>query len=177
MPTLVILRHAAKQYDNKSKGPQKYDSPITDDEWGRAKVVFSKYIADHSLTPTKIICSPYLRTRQTSQILSEMYPEQQLDINRDLSNFLNLSKEYDEKNFDPETFNFTPYPPETLLSFHKRVNKAFRSIIENSDENDVIWVITHRFVITSFLKSENISSKNFKPLEGVIFKDGNTSTL
>lgn len=178
MGIIVILRHAKKEYGNRSGHMVKYDSPIVEDEWGRAKVVFSKHISEHSLTPTRIICSPYRRTRETAEILRGM-TENNLDVevDRGFSNYLGWNKESNDSDFEEETLNYTPYPPEKLLEFHKRVKRSFQRIYDELKEDDVVWIITHRFIINSHLQSRSLKTKRFKPLEGVIFKEGNIEAL
>lgn len=178
MGIIVVLRHAKKEYGNRCGHIVKYDSPIVQDEWGRAKVVFSKHISEHALTPTRIICSPYRRTRETAEILQEM-TENKLDVevNREFSNFLGWNKESNDSDFEEETRNYTPYQPEKLLEFHKRVNRAFQKVYDELGENDIVWIITHRFIINSHLQARKLKTKRFRALEGVIFKEGNIETL
>lgn len=176
MGVIVVLRHAAKQYGNRSKLFERYDSPIVEDEWSRSKIVFSKHISDHNLKPTRIISSPYRRTRETASILSEMTGVE-VEINREVSNYLGWHKNCNENDFYPETYEFEPYPPEDIEDFRKRVTNIFENISKDLKDDDVIWIITHRFLISTHLTEQNIKSKRFKPLEGIVIKEENCTLL
>jgi broad specificity phosphatase PhoE len=152
---LVVIRHARKEYNNRSYRKQRYDAPIVEDEWSRSKVVFSKYIADYSLKPTRIITSPYLRTRQTAQILTDMTGIK-YEVDQHFSNFISIDKTCYRDDFAQSTLKYEPVCRENVNSFTNRVTHRIEDLYKNLKKGEVVWVITHRYAIFRYLRSQNI---------------------
>lgn len=171
MPRLIVLRHAAKQYKNRDNRNIRYDSPIIEEKREESIAMLKKILSLLDKNPTRIISSPYLRTRQTSQMLVDITSCNDLLIDRELSNFLGWNKQFSEEDFYPNTFEFLPYPPENIDDFRIRAYNSISNIYYNLKDDDEVWVFTHRFIITSFLKKSNVPSTNLEPLEGIIIHD------
>ena len=176
MGTLVLIRHARKLYGNKDGCIPRYDPAIIDSEWERAPDILGEYIETHSIKPTRIISSPYLRTRETSQILSDI-TSVPIEINRLVSEFLGWNKDFSEDNFHPCTFKHDPIPPEKKNDYTTRINNALGSILEETKKDEVVWVVTHGYGVRTFLLSKNFKLNSVKPLTGAIIKQGDIKPL
>lgn len=172
MVKLVLVRHGNKLHESTRRH---YDSPIDKQEWNRGEVLFQEYINEHNIIPTKILCSPYLRTRETASILSRV-TGLDVEIVRGFSNYIGPSKIFDEDSFDEDTWAYKPCSPESRYHFRNRVYNAYHDVLDSYDKDDIVWIITHRFVISTCVNIvDKDDRRSFKPLSGVII-DGNDLT-
>ncbi len=177
MGTLVVIRHAPKEYDNKDGRIPRYDSPILGVEWERSRTLFKEYIDSHDIKPTRIISSPYLRTRQTAEILSDI-AKIDVEVNRYFSEFLGWNKDYGKEHFTDDTFIHKPFPPEKPHIFKKRVKQSFKYILRDMKEGDIVWVITHGYNIRTYLTAKNMKIDHpVYPSKGFIMSQENIKFL
>lgn len=143
---MLYIRHSEKQYKNGNSKTYQLDPDLTQYGKDLARARF-RQLLEHNPVPSYIVCSPYLRTRQTALIAQDIILEQrkilvEIDIDSELSEYLNVNKQYNlEGAFYPETIN--PILPETKLQFKKRVQKQFNS------SNNNVWYITHGYNIST----------------------------
>lgn len=174
MVKIVLLRHAAKLHESTQ---QYYDSPIRKSEWYRGETLLQNYIVEHNIQPTKIISSPYLRTRETAAILSRI-TGLDIEVENGFSNYIGPSKDYNKDSFHESTLKYKPCQPETRDQFHRRVRENFKTLISESTGDEIIWVITHRFIISSCVTSINPKLRcTFGAMSGAIVEDGQITWL
>lgn len=151
--TIIWIRHGKKKWDN-GKGPPdtyQHDPPILEDQEStiinRGKELIHKYGL-----PTRCICSPYLRTRQTAELLTKNC-QIPIEISQDVSEYLGNQSLIDgsnEPHVHRETMDFYPPPiKETIDDFRKRCHLHLKSlgVYSRTNTNQIIWVITHGIVI------------------------------
>jgi broad specificity phosphatase PhoE len=174
MVKIVLIRHAEKLHESTL---QYYDSPIRKSEWYRGETLLQNYIMKHDIQPTKIISSPYLRTRETATILSRI-TGLDIEVENGFSNYIGPRKSFNNEAFHESTLRYKPSRPETKSEFHKRIREALTSLIEESTEDETIWVVTHRFVISSCVTSINPKLRcTFKAMSGAIVEGGGITWL
>jgi len=84
----IYIRHGVKEYTNNPNMKHGYDAKLKEQH---LQDIYSKfeYIKNKYGIPTRIVCSPYFRTRQTAQIASEvMYNEHKIKIDPHLGEYL-----------------------------------------------------------------------------------------
>lgn len=143
---MIYIRHSEKQYKNGRSKTFPLDPALTQNGEDLARIRF-RQLLESNPSPSYIVCSPYLRTRQTALIAQDIIMEQckiliEIEYDDQLSEFLNIDKQYNLKDaFHTETIN--PILPETKLKFKKRVQKQF-----DASKNNV-WYITHGYNIST----------------------------
>jgi len=145
---ILWIRHAEKLYNN-GKGPigsKQHDPGIIDGESVKIKSLTNRLIKIFGY-PDKIICSPYLRTRQTYNYIQEqignnidcIYDEnvgEYLGFCRKNKFFIIPELEDETKKYIQKSLLFN----ETLYDLNRRV---LNHIEEISSENKNVWIITH----------------------------------
>jgi len=174
MPYIIFIRHGKKEYKN-NKGP--LGKPKQDP--GLDKSMTNEFIAEKVSkyfnlygNPTKIISSPFLRTRQTSlKIKNFLNNNTEIIIDKDIEEFLGFQKpEGKIADLDKETFLYTE--PILGLEKYNHISKRivkFYNKIKDTKEN--LLVVTHGVLIFNLAKYLNIDIKHVKELEGIIIKD------
>ena len=127
----IYIRHAEKEYDNNKSAAFRFDPNITQE--GR---IGSMQLADELIKlwgiPKYIICSPYLRCRQTSEALLDQVKYHlindtsiEIKCSIEVSEYLgNQIKNYpSEEDFYRETNILEPPINETFSVMEKRVRK------------------------------------------------------
>jgi broad specificity phosphatase PhoE len=159
----IWIRHAEKQYNN-NKAPYGYhhhDSPIKEDcinnIYDKVDFLVKKYGF-----PTHIICSPFLRTRETKEHM--MVKLKELDMVKGS----NLNIEYDTNiseflGFQKPVGGYADVEDETQVFFEdkitlgeslKKLNYRVKSHLENlkiyeNKEDKCVWIITHGIIINN----------------------------
>lgn len=177
--SFIFIRHAQKKYDNYKgpKGQPKCDPSITL-EGGKICLNRGKELREKFGEPTEIFTSPYLRARQTSEILSN--GKTPITIVTALSEFAGNRPYYSVKttmdengkeikkldptpDVHPETLKYGPIPNtiETINQLKKRTKAFIKALSrvnpkvniglsENQKiiEPGVYWFVSHGVVIT-----------------------------
>jgi broad specificity phosphatase PhoE len=159
----IWIRHAEKQYNN-NKAPYGYhhhDSPIKEDcitdIYNKVEFLVEKYGF-----PTHIICSPFLRTRETKTHMLVKLNE--LDSRK----ASNVNMEYDVNiceflGFQKPIGGYADIEDDTQLFFEdkvtlgeslKKLNYRVKTHLENlkiyeNKEDKCVWIITHGIVINN----------------------------
>ena len=171
---LIWIRHGEKLHDNGklSKGcySMKHDSPLKPDaEFEIRKKTIELYTTYGF--PNQIICSPFLRTRETRDIilnsLREINPEKVDDIiltvDNNIGEFLGFQRPIGEiAQVEEETQKYYKQIitlGEPLNNLRDRVRTHVNELLFPSKKEKCIWVITHGIVISSIY---NLLTKKYK---------------
>lgn len=174
MFNLIFIRHGPKKYRNNHNpvGMPAHDPPL--DCTNRLIIIKSLEIFLKYNFPNKIICSPFLRARQTANIIKHILPlEVEIIIDKDVEEFLGFQKPYNgEADLDIETSKYTNVKlgVEKLDTLNKRA-KNFYDKIKNMEEN--ILIITHGIFISQLAKNFKLNIKHIDELSGIIIKNNN----
>lgn len=187
----VWIRHAEKQYAN-NRGPSghpKHDSPIQEhtqeDIFEKTRQLYKKYGL-----PDTILFSPFLRTRQTKdmmfQQLQELEPEKvyDIDIQPDITiaEYLGFQKPFgDRADVEEDTLVYFSKPillGEPLKNLNYRVRQHLQKLdCFNISNPRVVWIITHRIILYNIyynlskkLNQENNLPKNIPSLSHISFE-------
>jgi broad specificity phosphatase PhoE len=186
MRNIVWIRHAEKKFKNgyaNNIDEYQHDPGILNETDTIKKIqelteTFKTIYGE----PKKIIVSPFLRTRETSMVMTNYLKEKynitpNIEYSSDIAEFLGFCKKIHNKqlaDLTPETkkfFSFPIYLGESLNHFNKRVEKHIKNI-QNEKEN--IWVICHGIVISNILKFFNHYEKERpKPLDYIVLEKNN----
>jgi len=149
----VLIRHGKKAWNNGfSRGKYPFDPPL---------------VRDHEIQipegiPERIVCSPFLRCRQTAQILSD-HTGAPISIDSNLREYLGNWTNVPLQYIDPETSRHIQEPLiETYEEFRNRVLRARHYLNQN------VWIVTHWIVIRVFCEAESLP--DFYLLQGHYFK-------
>lgn len=169
----LLIRHGESKF-NKELRYQGWSKkvPLTqqgiDQVKGRVKII-------KKFGPEVIIASPFLRTRQTAEILAEstkkevLYSKLIIDYRRSESMEGKLQSEYvGTKKYKEwlekadSDWNFKLADGESYNEFNSRV-KEFIDILEVSYDKKRILIVTHGDVIRSIIRQ--LTGKEFQPLD------------
>lgn len=140
---MMLIRHSEKAYDNKIG----LDAELT--EYGH-QLAYDKFVDLYFRygIPTKIVTSPYLRTRLTAieaqqAILDHTGKMVPIYTQPLLSEFLNSSKYgYNlATQLSSDTIRLKAYKPQNKKQFYERMRK----FVNQAEDN--VWYITHGFNI------------------------------
>ena len=175
--TKIYIRHAEKKYKNGFSNKHKFDPQITDNGEFNTEILAQKLLKLYG-KPDIIICSPYLRTRQTASILRKMADEN-IEILYDvhLSEYLG-NHQSDILDVHPETKKYKPPHPENFKQFcyrirhHDNYTKKLTSLAQKNGINIVIWIVTHGIVINQLARLYGMKrNKQVENLSGIIIND------
>jgi broad specificity phosphatase PhoE len=157
--TVVWIRHAIKEYNNGygPAGSYAHDSPIKCDQIENAFKRGHDLILKYGV-PNVVYVSPYLRTRQTMNLLTaSVAPIAYID--RNVGEFLGHQGVYGEDgDCYPETLRCNPPKcRETMNELIFRCNLHLQSTLRLSYDmtpplSGTIWVVTHGLVIRTIRK-------------------------
>ena len=176
----MFVRHSYRKYRN-SKSPDgklQHDSPILK---GYEREIIPKFLYNFDIYgyPDKIICSPFLRARETAKVIKHIIPSHiEIIIDKDVEEFLGFQKPKGGiPDLDEETKKYTncKLGVETFEDIKKR-SENFYEKIKNPDEN--ILIITHGIFISqlaAYLKCK--TDKHIKELSGIIINDNETKLI
>jgi len=169
---MIYIRHSEKLYKNGNNINFQLDPGLTDNGKINALIKFTELLKYG--IPSKIYCSPYLRTRETA-IISQYVVKQHSNVDVEiiidnlLSEYLGNQKNVNfEKDVKPETAQYNPPPPENWGEYMNRITQHFNN---NQNTNDVIWFITHGLLIKNIAFLNGVKIKYPSTLEGFIRKD------
>jgi len=159
---LIWIRHGNKLYCN-GKAPEGYhqhDPPLKEDA---KEDIYKKvnHLTQEFGFPDRIICSPFLRTRQTAEkMLERLYALNvkkaspiivEMDMN--ISEYLGFQKPYySEADVDKETLDLSKTKillGESLKSLNFRVKEHISNLNLFEDKSEIIWVITHGIILNN----------------------------
>jgi len=182
----IWIRHVEKLYKNgkgdiHDKTQYQHDPgiKIEEDTFKKIEELVFNLVKNHG-TPKYIYCSPFLRTRETMNLILEIldkkyktYPT--IVYKTEIAEYLGFCKRFDSKekaDIHPDTkkiFNFAIFLGESLNHFKERVYNHFKEI---KDNNDNIWIVTHGIVISNIFNHYNgFNIERPKPLDYIVFKE------
>lgn len=147
----IYIRHAEKIHRNGQSETLKFDPDITPEGREEARILSENLIKKYGF-PSKIVCSPYRRTRQTVlemvSVIEHYNRDQEIPIYCDisLSEFLGNHK-HEELDVDPITKYWDPPHPESYHNFKIRIQKHNETFKKLDSDISVIWFITHGIVL------------------------------
>ena len=160
----IYIRHADKQYKNMDAELFKHDPGIKSVGVEKSKKVAEKLVAEYG-EPTKIICSPFRRARETAMVMNSVLknPVEEIHIDRNISEYLGNHPE-SELDVTPATKIHNPPHPETIDDMKKRVDRHVSKMYkyDHDDPKAVVWIVTHGIIMKHITASGGIrNAKNF----------------
>jgi len=149
---ILIVRHG-ETFDNAKRILQAPESPLSNDGLVQAKRLANRL---DKFKVQRIICSDYLRTRQTAQIASESTGVKvELDKGLRERNFGDWrGQSYDALSVNPLDDSSKPPNGETIADFEKRIARAWQYITNTATHtDDDLLVVTHGLVCKALLKN------------------------
>jgi broad specificity phosphatase PhoE len=179
---IIWVRHAEKSYNNGKapRGEKQHDPGIRNDIHPINSLV-DELVEKHG-PPDKIIISPFLRTRQTANVIKKRLQIRHnkipsIETNTLIREYLGFCRDKNSyADIDSETEKYLGGPikiEESIDSLHYRVKSHIDSL---STIEDNIWVITHGIVMStvySILTSEE--PERPKPLDYIIYNNSEIS--
>lgn len=168
----IYIRHADKQYDNGKSTSLIHDPGITDTGKEKCRIL-SDYLKDNFGYPKRIICSPYLRTRETvNEMLQMLNNDVDIDIEIEydvrLSEYLGNRKD-ETLDVTYETGLYNPPHPELFRDMKKRVFEHNEEMVANENDDEPIWIVTHGLIISEIAKLNDVGfKKRLDPLEYIV---------
>ena len=178
----IWIRHADKQYCNGEApyGFHQHDSPIRKES--KEDIIEKTFtlVKNHGF-PTKIIFSPFLRTRQTKDIMlqylkeidSNKYSKVQTECDINICEFLGFQKPYGTiADVEKETnsyFDTNIVLGENLKHLNFRIKTHLDKIQLKDKKEEIVWVITHGLILNNIyynLCKKHLSFR-FSPLSHV----------
>jgi broad specificity phosphatase PhoE len=167
----IYIRHGEKAHSNGKSESFPFDPELT--EKGKELVVKRCSLLLTYGLPTVIETSPFLRARETAQILRDNTKSKD-------SITIKLNDEEIFSSLRPETLEGQPYCNESYHSFKVRVKRFLKSFGKNNvNVKEVRWYITHGIVIKEIAKYHkyNISSNKINYLSILICNDEDGSVV
>ena len=150
----IYIRHANKEYKNGKSDKYSHDPPIlAEQEEDIGRLVNN--LIDRYGYPKLIICSPYLRCRQTAdEIIKMLGYDVPIKVDNRISEFLG---HHQYQSVHDDTAKYNPPHPEKFFQFQRRVTDFYYS----TPKTNGCWIITHGIVIKTIhrLKTMNKSSE------------------
>lgn len=164
----IWIRHAEKLYNNgRAVGKGKQHDPGIIDNLKTRNILYGlidKLIKQLGV-PEKIMTSPFLRTRQTTEIIIAYITQKygwspEVEYSEDISEYLGFCKNKNEKaDLEEETLCHMNQPlliKEDITTLDTRVEKHILNIHKNERN---IWIVTHGIIMSKIFKFYN----NFEP--------------
>lgn len=159
---ILWIRHGNKLYCN-GKAPEGYhqhDPPLKDDAKDEIYKKVDTLIKEFGF-PDKVICSPFLRTRQTvEKILERLFlinvkraSNIIVEMDMNISEYLGFQKPYfEEADIHDETKKLAKtkiFLGESLNKLNSRVKDHISKLNLFEDKEEIIWVITHGIILNN----------------------------
>jgi broad specificity phosphatase PhoE len=163
---IIWIRHGNKMYCN-GKAPEGYhqhDPPLKEDAKEDIYKKVNNLLYEFGF-PDRIICSPFLRTRQTVEaILEQLYlinvqksSKITVEMDMNISEYLGFQKPYfSEADIDKETLDLSKTKillGESLKSLNFRVKEHISKLNLTEGKSETIWVITHGIILNNIYYS------------------------
>ena len=160
MKTVLLIRHGQTYSSLNNKLCGRTDEPLNNNGIKQMKglIIF----LNTKNKPDIIITSPLIRAKQSAQIIANTYniiPIEAKELREiDFGDWEGLT--FNEiKNKEPDEFikwmrhpdKFTPTNGESIIDLNKRINNFMNKVLNNSEENSTIYLITHGGPIRSVL--------------------------
>ena len=174
----IWIRHAEKKFSNGwgSTADRQHDPGIVEN------ITPINNLVDNLVykygPPDKIICSPFLRTRQTSTVIKNRLLEKhnkdtKIIISNEVKEYLGFCKNYfGFADIDLQTEKFLGGPiktDESINSLEKRVASHIQRLIA-FEEN--VWIITHGIVMSYIYKTLTTEeAERPEPLNYLVYKN------
>lgn len=161
---MLLIRHTSKAYRNGKSEEFSCDPEITPEGITKAESKFKEYIKIYGL-PNKIVCSPFIRTRQTAEVLRDLMKIEyetviEIEVAPGISEYLghqqNFNKITDVRE-DTQKYDI-PYE-KNFGHFISRVKK-FIPLMENG-----AWYITHGTVMHTIVKVRDKKHISFNTMD------------
>lgn len=172
---ILYIRHANKEYKNGNNDEFSLDPDITEEGKIAALNKF-KLLCDKYGAPERIISSPYLRARNTSEIARKVIFEKtgiyiEIDYDNQLGECLKNQLDKDLSIcLRPETLIHNPIHHETLQHY----NNIIRNHVKKSKYNT--WYITHGFNIYTIASLKKYKIKYPDELCGIVINSNGQVT-
>ena len=154
---LLVIRHGQSEADILGVIEGRADFSLTDLGHNQAATM-AKWLGDH-YSISKIYSSPLKRAKQTAEHISKIYGIE-IQYDDDLMEWNNgliagLSpKEADERYPEPKKHPHTRvYEQESIIDFRSRAETALSKIINESNSDATIAIVTHGGVINMLFRS------------------------
>lgn len=163
---MLYIRHGEKLYDNGKSETFPLDPPLTDFGREEATEYFQSFVHTFGV-PSKIVSSPYRRTRQTAKIAQDVIHKQTgvfvpIFVDTLISEYLGNQKNTNlEGAFHPNTEKYSPVPPETWTEFLLRVRLHSRLCTPDT------WYVTHGLFIKTLAKWHGTDVPRPSPATGI----------
>jgi broad specificity phosphatase PhoE len=176
MPTLIFLRHGEKAYRNK-KGPKDspaHDPPLLPDANIKIKSKMTEIVEKYGRVDA-IYSSPYLRNRETTEIIVKEVVNVPVEFYDEIGEYLGWQTPVgDPASLHPSTLEIIKSCPflgmENLEGLKKRAISFHDKII--CSDKDVL-IITHGIFISKLCEGLGFEKiPHFKSFSGVVMKDG-----
>lgn len=176
---MLYIRHAQKAHRNGASHEFPLDPGLTDTGRKHARDRFRELVILYGI-PSQIVCSPFLRARETAQIANEIITEitgKSLDIlcEPQIGEYLGHHRDKTmHKCLRPETLIHNPIPPEQWKQYSKRIRNFVRNI---RPYNGTIWYITHGIVIKSIAHFLGYNMEYPEELSGIYINPNDVSSV
>jgi broad specificity phosphatase PhoE len=178
----IWIRHANKQYCNGEApyGFHHHDSPIKEESEEDIIEKTISLVKIHGF-PTKIIFSPFLRTRQTKDVMlqelkeidKKKFTNIQTECDTDICEFLGFQKPSgiiaDVQKETNSYFDTDITLGESLKHLNFRIKNHLTKLQLKDKKNEIVWIITHGLILNNIyynLCKKNLSFR-FSPLSHV----------
>lgn len=165
----IYIRHAEKRYKNNGSMTYPLDPDLTEQGIQEAKNKFLQLLITYGV-PNSIICSPYLRARQTAILAANVIYKHigilvPIIYDRDIGEYLGHQDNINNQSFTKETWELNPIVDKSWYEFEGRIK--LHKVYSRS------WCITHGVVIQSLAKTYNKKIKHPKTLTGILIEQNN----
>lgn len=157
---IVVIRHLSKAFYNKTFDPghdMRLDPPIIDDP-EEAKKLYHSLIKP----PSIVWVSPYLRARQTAEVLNSIHLNEtgeqlKIEVTNEIGEYLGDIKPIQPKDFARETLHYSPILDTSIDSLNSRI-QSFVSKLRKIPDDKVVWVITHGRIADEIIKYFSVAN-------------------
>lgn len=181
MGRLILLRHAKKAYrngrppkrkDKHSLGAPAHDPPLLAGQKEDIIIKMEEIIKQYGKID-RVICSPFLRTRQTLDIIKPLLgPTVSIDYQKEVEEFLGFQKPRGNKAIIDTGTSFYTQPLIGVESFSGLCNRADKFYDTYHDLPGTTLVISHGIFITQVYKYINHDlNHHIKELCGVMIEN------
>ena len=177
---IVWIRHAEKLYDNE-KGPdmcRQHDPGLIMNLRLHKNIDYlvNNLIKNYGF-PTKIICSPFLRTRQTMNLILEKINTKNninIEYSNNIAEYLGYCKSVGKRaDLESETKNIMNTPVligDSMESLDTRIEQHLNTV---ENQSGTIWVVTHGIIISKIFKLISGQKLNRpEPLDSLVYTNG-----
>lgn len=160
MTKLYLMRHGETYFNVWHKIQGWCDSPLTPNGIAQAKFIHD-YFEKNNIKLTKAYCSTAERTSDTLELVTNLPYQRRKDIKECyFGNFEGQDERLNPK--PPYKDFFVQYGGESESHLQKRMHEAIFSIMEKTEQNDQVLIVSHAGAIFNFLSTVNINPAKIK---------------